>query len=196
MLRKLLITLCLLLVSTNYIHAESHIFDENDYFYALKREAEKYNVQIDINKYPDVINEKTIAKGVKNVHDIASNFTVTQLSFENQDISVASNMPVTKNRYGYFDVLAGPSLMCTIKVTLNVTTNMDNYTVLSVNSKRANQDGVAYGFISWETYSITTVENSPWKGYVYATVTGHATFGAYGVTYSKDVTSSANVKCY
>ena len=47
MLRKLLITLCLLLVSTNYIHAESHIFDENDYFYALKREAEKYNVQID-----------------------------------------------------------------------------------------------------------------------------------------------------
>lgn len=79
MLRKLLITLCLLLVSTNYIHAESHIFDENDYFYALKREAEKYNVQIDINKYPDVINEKTIAKGVKNVHDIASNFTVVSV---------------------------------------------------------------------------------------------------------------------
>ena len=76
MLRKLLITLCLLLVSTNYIHAESHIFDENDYFYALKREAEKYNVQIDINKYPDVINEKTIAKGVKNPSFIDFNLSL------------------------------------------------------------------------------------------------------------------------
>lgn len=73
---------------------------------------------------------------------------------------------------------------------------MDNYTVLSVNSKRANQDGVAYGFISWKAYSITAVENSPWKGYVYATVTSHATFSAHRVTYSKDITSSANVKCY
>lgn len=62
---------------------------------------------------------------------------------------------------------------------------IDNYTVLSVNSKRANQDGVAYGFISWKAYSITAVENSPWKGHVYATVTDHATFSAYRVHIQK-----------
>lgn len=201
-MKKLLQIIFAFIISISFcpIYAEDTTYiSKEEYFTKLKEEAKKYNVDIEITTYPEIITDEVLSDSIQNVHNIASSFKVSSIRFSNnssKDISLASNMPVTANRYGYFDVTAGGFLSCTIKVTLNVTTNIDNHTVLHVNSKRTNQDGVAYGFNSWETYSISTKLNYPKTGFVGATVTGHCTFSAYGVTYSKDVSSYAKVQCY
>ncbi len=190
----------LIVISFCPVYAEEITYiSKEDYLTALKEEAKKYNVDIEITTYPEIITEDILSEGIQNVHNIASTFKVSSIQFSddsNDNISLASNMPVTADRYGYFDVTVGGFLSCTIKVTLNVTTNIDNHTVLRVNSKRANQDGIAYGFSSWETYSISTKLNDPKIGFVGATVTGHCAFNVSGITYSKDVSSYARVQCY
>ena len=201
-MKRLLQVLFALLLSLSFcpvMAEDSSSLSKEDYLLALKEEANKYDVDINITEYPEVITEETISEGVQQVRNIASTFEVNELHFKNEsksNISLASNMPVTANRYGYFDVTVGGFLSCTIKVTLNVTTNIDNHKVLSVNSKRANQDGVAFGFSSWETYSISTTLNSPKTGFVETTVKGHCAFNVSAITYSKDVSSYAKVQCY
>ncbi len=201
-MKKLLQILFALFIFISFcpVYAEETSFiSKEDYLSTLKNEAKKYNVDIEISEYPDIITEDILSKDIQKVHDIASSFNTDSVRLSNNsnaDISLASNMPVTADRYGYFDVTAGGFLSCTIKVTLNVTTNIDNHKVLSINSKRANQDGVAFGFSSWETYSISTKANSPKTGFVEATVTGHCTFNSNGVTYSKDVSSYVKIQCY
>lgn len=123
-------------------------------------------------------------------------YTKPSLIINQSSTSYFSNMKVTKNHYSYFDIMAGTSLVCTIKVTLNTTTNIDNYIVLCINSKSASPTSTTTIFKNWKTNSITTNINSPKQGYVNTNTKGRITFSTSGITYSKEISNSLKMKCY
>lgn len=84
-------------------------------------------------------------------------------------------MPVTQNVYGnmYISNVYGSAYF---KVKANVTVNVQNSIVMSVNSTEVYQEGAFMNYQGWVTTGISSTLNSPSIGFITVNVTGRATF--------------------
>ncbi len=86
-------------------------------------------------------------------------------------------------------------------IRANITTNLANGLVMSVNSTSVYQCGLFVSFVSWEPTGVSSIRNSPKNGYVTFTITGLATFSyADPVTsittgYTSHVTKTVQMNC-
>lgn len=119
------------------------------------------------------------------------------VSPESESVSPLS-MYETKNVYEYFS-LSNECGLAGFQISANVTIDLQNNYVVSINSVNVKQSGASVNFVSWTTNSITKKTNSPSSGYITLTVTGTLTteYTALGMTFgfSSDHTVTKEINC-
>lgn len=167
------------------------IISIKEYEAAVKMVGEEYGIELFLLDYnPSVQITKEIlayemddlrltlqmAKPVKKQTNLFSNKKISIFPDSPQRV-----MPVTRYFSNSFTVscplVNGQAVFL---VSANVTTDAQNYYVISVNSITAHQVGNFTNFDGWITDSISTTRNSPSQGYITATVRGRATFSKTG----------------
>lgn len=168
-----------------------------EYETALKKEAEKYNIECDVLSYdPSVkLTSKMLQDALHDLRFSAQNFEIR---------TSASNrvMPVKGTYYNEFVASCPPYGWATIRTEINATVDAQSSAVIEVTGKKAYQYGAFVNFDSWETDSITAATNNPKTGMVTATVKGLARFSyadpatsiTTGITYG--VNQDVEISCW
>lgn len=183
----------------------------SEYEAVIKAEGAKYDVECNVLSYDSDIqitkemldyavnNVRTYAMSIEDSTEKVEIESTTQIDDKSGDINPLS-MPVTKNVYGLFTVENAYG-SADMRVNANVTVNVQNSNVISVNSTNAYQSGLFINFVSWETTSISSLRNNPSNGWIRLTVNGRATF-AYadpwtGITtgYTSNVSKAVTINC-
>lgn len=189
----------------------NEIVSIEEYVAAVQEEAAKYGIRCYLIDYdPDFkITREMLEAEVERIRK-AGGFVVQEIGPGQQEVtvseardiisySIARAMPVTKNVYNTFRVASPLYGSATIRVDANVTVNVQNGDVMSVNSVSARPTGVYVGLKSWKTSSITKSLNKPYHGYISLNVKGEAVFARDSsgteIGYIADVQQLVTIDC-
>lgn len=208
-LSRIMLTVCMSICMAFSVFAgvpsQDNVVSIDEYTAAIKAEGAKYGIECNILNYdPDVqLTEEMLAYAINNVRVYAKSMKTNE-----QDVNIVGtsnmispySMPVTRNLIGDFTIanLYGTANM---RVDANVTIDINNDNVISVNSLDAYQIGAFANFQSWELTNISATKNSPSTGWIKVRVQGRVTFSyADPVTsvttgYTSKVDRNVNIDC-
>ena len=210
-----LLLTALVLVNTNLpcMAAESEDVNKSyisieEYEKAVQEECAKYDIECKVLDYDPtiVITQEMVDDAILNARIYAESIEVQSSgdfvvdTFKDVSVDEGASvyaMPVTQNVYGsmYISNVYG---YANFTVKANVTVNVQNSAVMSVNSTEVYQEGSFMNYQGWETTSISSKLNSPSTGYITVNVTGRATFSyadpVTGITTGYTSTESKSVK--
>ena len=86
------------------------------------------------------------------------------------------SMPVTRTLYEDFEVNEYFLGKADMRVEVNVTVNVQNGDVMSINSVKVYQYGTYYNFLDWQTVSVERYMNNPNRGWIKLIIRGNITF--------------------
>ncbi len=167
-----------------------------EYEAAIQAECAKYGIECRILDYdPNLqITQEMLNRGIENARNYAESLLEQKQpdlmpSIRDGNSNIDNNqsplgiMPLTQDYIAYFRIYNtyGSADMA---ILANITTNLANGLVMSVNSTSVYQYGSFVNFVSWETTGVSSTRNSPKNGYVTFKITGRATF-----SYADPVTS-------
>lgn len=169
-------------VNANEPNAVQYITIE-EYEHALQEEGAKYGIACNVISYDPSVQLTTgmLENALENVRKYAespkvSHAEVIYVERQKDDTLMPSSlMPVTEDFYQTFTVgnIWGTAEM---KLRANITYNVQDYSVMNVNSAVAYQSGAYTNFVSWETTSITYRERYPDSRTVTFNVKGLSSF--------------------
>lgn len=157
--RFLALTLIFVFMSSSVVLANNtEVISLQEYEQAMKAEFEKYNIEYEISDYDQNV---TLTKNMLNTElakakEIALGFRNIQVidASEKPAIITPKYMPITRTYTKDFLINPMPICRATIRGDVNLTFNGSDMEIISVNSKRAYQNGYAMNFVSWTTRSI------------------------------------------
>lgn len=165
----LVLTLIFIFMSSSVVLAnDTDVISIQEYEQAIKAEFEKYDIDYEITDYdPNV----TLTRDMLNIDlakakEIAGGFRNIQVidACERSEIITPYMMPITKTYRKDFLINPAPIFRATIRVDVNLTYDGSNMEIISVNSKRAYQNGYALNFVSWTTRSIVVNTSNNYFG--------------------------------
>ncbi len=164
------------------------VYSVEEYTSIIQEICDEANVEFDV-EVPEglVITEEVLRSGVENTECFVEYYLENQNSVvmeENAGKAVGTKrnggvstfaMPVTSTVYGNTKITSpyGYAYIC---ATANVTVNVQNSNVMSVNSLSVQQLGASMNFDSWTTNSSSVSTNSPSNGWITVNASGTAVY--------------------
>lgn len=185
----------------------SDIISASEYETLLKEAASQYGIECSLLDYnSDVIFTRAmLEEEINYMKNFAENLTIEILTPDNvnanSDTVNPSAMVITKNVYTDIRVESDSIGCADIRVDANVSVNIQNGNVMSVNSLSTYQIGYCINFDQWVPTSVTKRLNTPQNGYIQVSVKGRASFShTHPVTgikigYTENVSKVVNMRC-